>query len=68
MRAEYFHQGQIERSHAVLPMPTKSTLVNNRSDNSFPYLRLDLAISRIIEPKSFACSLNQPSVEVTKCW
>ena len=61
-----FTQGQIERFNVVLAnSPRRVTLVNNRATVAPDLKDLDLAISRIIEPQSFACSPTiNPSIEV----
>jgi len=61
-----FTKGQIERFEVVLAnSPRRVTLINSRGTVAPNLKDLDLAISRIIEPSSFACtSLISPSIEV----
>jgi hypothetical protein len=61
-----FTKGQIERFNAVLAnSPRRVTLVNNRATVAPDLKDRDLAISKIIEPRSFACSPTiNPSIEV----
>lgn len=61
-----FTNGQIERFNAVLAnSPRRASLVNNRATVAPILSDRDLAISRIIDPKLFACSPTvNPSIEV----